>query len=182
MQEYYGYPTLTELYLFAELTTDNWRSIMRKLIEVHNEFSRYEKEAKPESLLEMYWNKTRKRLRTLREENPSWDPILSSEKISFNGKDLVGADRSLEILKPSILALNDISHFKVIHGDLCFSNILFDINNLIVKVIDPRGSFGEKGVYGDPRYDLAKLRHSIHGLYDYIVMDLFHIEGEGNPL
>ena len=52
---------------------------------------------------------------------------------------------------------------------------MYDLNNQIVRLIDPRGSFGEKGIYGDPRYDMAKLRHSLVGLYDYIVGDLFHI-------
>jgi hypothetical protein len=70
-----------------------------------------------------------------------------------------------------------ISHTKgcIIHGDFCFSNILYDLNNQIIRLIDPRGSFGEPGIYGDPRYDMAKLRHSIAGMYDYIVSDLFEI-------
>jgi hypothetical protein len=27
-------------------------------------------------------------------------------------------------------------------------------------MIDPRGSFGEVGIYGDNKYDIAKMRHS----------------------
>ena len=57
---------------------------------------------------------------------------------------------------------------------------MYDLNNQIVKLIDPRGSFGEKGIYGDARYDIAKLRHSVVGLYDYIVGDLFQIESNKN--
>jgi hypothetical protein len=64
----------------------------------------------------------------------------------------------------------------VIHGDFCFSNILFDIGHQIIRLIDPRGSFGPKGIYGDARYDIAKLRHSVCGLYDYIVADMFELE------
>ena len=62
------------------------------------------------------------------------------------------------------------------HGDFCFSNILFDLGHQIVRVIDPRGRFGQKGIYSDPRYDMAKLRHSIGGLYDFIVADLFDVQ------
>ena len=65
---------------------------------------------------------------------------------------------------------------SIIHGDFCLSNILFDLNSFVVKLIDPRGSFGSKGIGGDPRYDIAKLRHSIVGLYDFIVHDLFSLE------
>lgn len=63
----------------------------------------------------------------------------------------------------------------IIHGDFCFSNILYDFVNQIIRLIDPRGSFGAKGIYGDPRYDMAKLRHSVAGMYDFIVSDLFEV-------
>ena len=48
--------------------------------------------------------------------------------------------------------------------------------------MDPRGSFGEKGIYGDIRYDIAKLYHSVHGLYDFIIDDMFHIKHHGNRI
>lgn len=59
----------------------------------------------------------------------------------------------------------------VMHGDFCFSNILFNFRVRRIKVIDPRGfvTAGEPTIFGDPRYDLAKLAHSIIGLYDQIV-------------
>ncbi len=63
----------------------------------------------------------------------------------------------------------------VVHGDYCLSNILYDMRSRVVKFIDPRGSFGEKGIYGDPRYDVAKLYHSVYGLYDFMVQDLFRV-------
>jgi hypothetical protein len=49
-----------------------------------------------------------------------------------------------------------------------------------VRLIDPRGSFGESGIYGDARYDIAKLRHSLVGLYDYVLVDLFQINTTEN--
>lgn len=71
-------------------------------------------------------------------------------------------------------------HGCIIHGDFCFSNILFDVNNQIVRLIDPRGSFGAKGIFGDPRYDIAKLRHSLSGCYDYMTADLFELRQTGD--
>ena len=44
-----------------------------------------------------------------------------------------------------------------------------------LKILDPRGNFGIDGVYGDIRYDIAKLMHSIIGRYDFIINDLFAI-------
>lgn len=63
----------------------------------------------------------------------------------------------------------------VMHGDFCFSNILFDSRTGNVKVIDPRGmnSSGVLTQLGDLRYDLAKLTHSLIGLYDHIVAGAF---------
>ena len=42
-------------------------------------------------------------------------------------------------------------------------------------MIDPRGEFGIPGIYGDPRYDLAKLSHSFSDGYDFIVSDRFTV-------
>ncbi len=43
-------------------------------------------------------------------------------------------------------------------------------------MIDPRGTFGEFDIYGDERYELAKILHSIEGKYDFIIKDLFKLE------
>ena len=61
---------------------------------------------------------------------------------------------------------------SVIHGDLCFSNILYH-EQVGPRFIDMRGSFGQKGVYGDSIYDYAKLFHSVNGGYEYIINDKF---------
>jgi hypothetical protein len=74
-----------------------------------------------------------------------------------------------------------LSHSKsvkgILHGDFCFSNILFDSRLDNIKVVDPRGlnEAGEFTNYGDLRYDLAKLTHSVIGLYDFIVAGAFDL-------
>ena len=62
------------------------------------------------------------------------------------------------------------------HGDLCFSNILFDKNTELLKLIDPRGALSEQELWMDPYYDIAKLSHSICGYYDYFNNGLYRIE------
>jgi thiamine kinase-like enzyme len=64
---------------------------------------------------------------------------------------------------------------SIVHGDLCASNILYDRKSRTIKLIDPRGAFGVPGLYGDPAYDLAKLRHSVLGGYDFILNGWFKI-------
>jgi hypothetical protein len=66
----------------------------------------------------------------------------------------------------------------MIHGDMCFSNILYSPDSHIFKFIDPRGSFVKKGIYGDQRYDIAKLYHSVDGGYEYIINDEFNLSGD----
>jgi dTDP-glucose pyrophosphorylase len=174
VQEYYGYPTLAELYLFSDLGLENWRSIFKRLLTLHQTFQAYPKKLNTASLKNIYLDKTYNRIETLC-ENEYWKNLFSKEEIFFNEvklKNFYALGKELDI---AIADLVKNAKGSIIHGDFCFSNILYDINNQIIRLIDPRGSFGETGIYGDPRYDMAKLRHSIAGMYDYIVSDLFEI-------
>jgi hypothetical protein len=74
--------------------------------------------------------------------------------------------------------------FCVMHGDFCFSNILYDMPSGIVRLIDPRGSFGEQcvGIYGDQKYDLAKLAHSAVYGYDFLVNGLYSVKQAGSTI
>ncbi len=69
---------------------------------------------------------------------------------------------------------------SVIHGDYCFSNILYCTDTKNIKLIDPRGSFFTSGIYGHPYYDYAKLLHCLHGEYDYIINNDFKLYHESN--
>jgi hypothetical protein len=68
-----------------------------------------------------------------------------------------------------------------LHGDFCFSNILFDFRAGRVKTIDPRGTdaLGRPSRFGDLRYDLGKLAHSVLGLYDFIVAGFYLLQANG---
>ena len=79
-----------------------------------------------------------------------------------------------QIWEPEMLY--DVDTFSIIHGDLCFANIMVDSNFSFIKVIDPRGKFGTYDIYGDFRYELAKLFHSVDGKYDFIIKDLFDLD------
>lgn len=61
------------------------------------------------------------------------------------------------------------------HGDLCFSNILYNRESEILKLIDPKGAVKKEDLYTDPYYDLAKLSHSICGGYDFFNSGLYEI-------
>ncbi len=77
----------------------------------------------------------------------------------------------LEILDRLDGYMDDKSELVLIHGDLCFSNIMYDFRANQIKVFDPRGMDFDSKVtpYGEADYDYAKLIHSIFGLYDHII-------------
>ena len=176
VQEYYGYPTLAELYVYGDLDAEAWESILRNVMRVHREFGKYSGELSAQEIHDMYIGKTCERLDALMEQNAYWNSLLRQPAIEFNGQALRNIYEILPELKSKVKALSESAHIHIIHGDFCFSNILFDVNNQIIRLIDPRGHFGRKGIYGDSRYDIAKLRHSISGLYDFILADMFKIE------
>jgi dTDP-glucose pyrophosphorylase len=174
-QEYYGYPTLAELYVFGELGDNAWVSILRHVLRIHQEFKRYSIELDREQFEEMYITKTFARLEQL-QQYTEWPAILRQETVVINGKELRNLPILTNAIHQRVHQIAGSSVGNIIHGDFCFSNILFDINNQIIRLIDPRGNFGRKGIYGDPRYDMAKLRHSVCGQYDFIVANMFEIQ------
>ena len=73
---------------------------------------------------------------------------------------------------------------SIMHGDFCFSNILYNSRNQRVTVIDPRGFVrdGAADPMGDLRYDLAKFAHSVIGRYDHILAGATTLDRAGDTL
>jgi hypothetical protein len=122
----------------------------------------------------MYVSKTQQRLVDVKKDIRLVD--LMGESVSINGALCLGLEGATSVLQRVVDAagLCEAEYLSVVHGDMCLSNILFDRRTSIVRLIDPRGSFGSSfSIYGDARYDLAKLSHSILGDYDHLVHGLF---------
>ena len=71
--------------------------------------------------------------------------------------------------------VSGLGNWSVIHGDLCFSNIIYDQITDNPKLIDPRGAFGKIGIFGDPVYEMLKLSQCVLGDYDYLAANLYSI-------
>ncbi|MDW8464030.1 MAG: hypothetical protein RML10_10715 [Geminocystis sp.] len=83
----------------------------------------------------------------------------------------------------SIIGANtNIEDMSMIHGDLCFSNILIDIDNMIIKLVDVRGEFCKKDIFGDIRYDIAKISHSSIGGYENILFGFYDLKFIGSDI
>jgi len=174
--EYYGYPNLAELFVFGQIPTEHWRSVLHHLLAVHRVFGQHTAPLSAENVKAMYLDKTLQRLGQLKDQHPAWEELLQEETLRVNGQRLLNIEKLLPLIMTKVEQLTLRDKGAIIHGDFCFSNILYDINHQIVRLIDPRGRFGEQGLFGDPRYDIAKLRHSVCGMYDFIVSDLFSLQ------
>lgn len=151
--------------------------LLEQLINLLNRFSEVKVPGSAELRKSMYLDKTLHYYRELMED-PFFNELRSYEEIIVNGKTLKNFHVIWHLIEELIIKLlvND-DDFTIIHGDLCFSNILMGDK---IKLVDPRGSFGKKGIWGDQLYDLAKLRHSYHGMYESIITDRFSISSLAN--
>lgn len=69
----------------------------------------------------------------------------------------------------------DFDHLVVGHGDPCFSNVLYDQQRYLLKLIDPKGAVTETELWTHPLYDLCKMSHSVLGDYDFINNGLYDL-------
>jgi hypothetical protein len=67
------------------------------------------------------------------------------------------------------------NEYKFIHGDITFSNTLYETTNRKIYFIDPRGYYGSENLFGDEDYDWAKLYYSIRGDYDQLNIKNFKL-------
>jgi hypothetical protein len=170
-------PTLGDLFVSQRLNLGAWNDVVRSVSCIQACFA--EKAVKsslaPQLAHAVYLEKTQSRLKDFTAQQPSANDYFvcrGGEKWSIGR-----VQRTLpRFVKQS--GLLDIDELTPIHGDFCFSNLLYDPKVRLIKMIDPRGEFGVPGVFGDRRYDLAKLAHSYAGRYDFIVSDRFTVEVE----
>ena len=175
--EYYAYHTVHELFLYGDLTLQQWIDIFNRIRFVCDDFKRYTVQDANirQALEEMYLTKTLQRFEKMKKDERFL--AFFESPITVNGKEYQPLEKIIVALETAIPEmLYDVDTFNIIHGDLCFANIMVDSNFSFIKVIDPRGKFGTYDIYGDFRYELAKLFHSVDGKYDFIIKDLFDLD------
>ncbi len=159
--------TLSNLAAFGKLNNNTWRTIFTACKEfLDTEITVLATSSKNFDSAAYYHPKTEARLQQF-EKAFDFDIGLP---ISINGTQ-VPSPADMALMASDIIAATAEPTPTLIHGDFCFSNIFFNFRSRIIKVIDPRGISpgGEITVFGDPRYDVAKLSHSAIGWYDAII-------------
>ena len=174
--EYFFLPSLANLFVFGRNTVQTWKYIIEACVEYIDDEARIkpEESAKIASINDkLYGDKTIERLSLFSKQSG-----ISVDKCwTINGHKTPSL---LEIAKEmdAFISKSDERFASIMHGDTCFSNILYDFRSKTIKVIDPRGIDleGNMSVYGDFRYDVAKLAHSVLGMYDFIVGNRYTLE------
>ena len=185
--EYYGYHTLHESLVFGDLPLVKWQAIFQKLLFAINDMGQFtvtgERNQFETALRDIYLQKTFDRLDMMRNESDFHS--FFENTITINGTEYRSLNEYIKMLPQLIEKLvvdTFIGQFNIIHGDLCFANILIEDTYDFIRVIDPRGKFGTFDIYGDARYELAKLMHTLEGKYDFIIEDMFDIDVIGNTI
>ncbi|MCY9591285.1 hypothetical protein PC41400_06325 [Paenibacillus chitinolyticus] len=179
--EYIQAPTLSELYMSGRMDQEGWAGVFARLDRLFGRFASFPAELAPACLHEMYIGKTQTRMAAFLNSNERARRFYNQGYYRLNGKMVLCPFRIFESHLGGFRSLLANPAIAVLHGDLCFSNVLYAPDTQAVKLVDPRGSFGNPGIYGDRRYDLAKIRHSLNG-YEHIVRGRYSLQTEGNDI
>ncbi len=173
------FPTLAELFLHWKIGTNAWLAIFDRLKSIQEMFSNVYP-SKYGSASWLYSHKLRERWCSL--EHSAQGPIRYwlDNPINLNEHPLPSLNSILNEMLPELESMESNSKLQLIHGDFCFNNILCEPLTASIRLIDPRGEqqptmVDQYGI-GDYRYDLIKLNHSIEGLYDSTVNNLFTLK------
>lgn len=175
--EYLHLPTLADLFVFGKLSIQVWDHIFSAIDEVLIAFS---KEVAPPDTLErvqgLYGEKTFERLT----EYSLATGVDITSPCRFNGSWLPSIQKIASIALSEIPVATE-KMLSLVHGDFCFSNLLYDHRADLIRIIDPRGidAHGRQFRFGDARYDIAKLYHSVVGRYDHIIAGHYRIQRQG---
>ena len=164
---------LDQLFLEDAGSIAEWSSIWNSVGSTIDRLGEHLWEVPVASLLEMYIDKTSDRLAACA-EFPDLRRLLERPSLVINGVEHRGLESLVHSARERVIGTAPGAHASAIHGDLCLSNILRTGDS--VTLIDPRGRFGSAGVYGDLRYDIAKLHHSVVGGYDLMVAGRFSFD------
>lgn len=170
--EYYYLSSLANLFVFCNHPQFVWNDILSACQEFIADCAK-NRPNKPADIMEtahhnnkLYLDKTLKRL----DKYAKQSGVSLDEPWVVNGVETPSLSQVVQETGQMISA-DKTAFVALMHGDFCFSNILYDFKSRSIKVIDPRGidNEGHFSMFGDLRYDIAKLAHSVLGLYDFII-------------
>lgn len=174
--EYLYHPLLSDLAAFGALPLPSWLEILTACLDLFDACRAIRPdpgapEASPGFAAAFYegmiLGKTRERLGRYLEGAD----LALGDAIALNGRPLPPLG---DLVERAIAAVPPTTpdHVRFWHGDLFYGNLFHDFTARRALAIDPRGqdAAGQPCLFGDWRYDLAKLAHSVIGQYDRIIL------------
>lgn len=178
---------LQELFMYNLPDFQGWVSIFDNIykyfldtrnIRNKEQFYKYNKNKLIRANIEMLKEKTKQRVNQIRDMFPHKEYVINGQ---FYDNPIYHLNKILKRADEISWDIN-INNLVILHGDLFFGNMMYDIEGESLKIIDPRGEYGDFLIYGDIRYDLAKLYHSVIGNYDFIVNGLYELRDYDSTL
>lgn len=174
--EYLYHPLLSDLDAFGALPLPSWLEILNGCFELAEKFQSIRPDSgAPEASEEyaarffdvMMVGKTWSRL----EDYATAEGFSLDDSFTVDGVHFASLRETVEQTLASIPRTTP-DHIRLWHGDMFFGNMFYDFTGRRIMMIDPRGQLGpgETTLWGDWRYDLAKLSHSVIGKYDKIIL------------
>jgi len=180
--EYMHLPSLGELFASGRLPARNWATMFDGVVTLLEKMASIEpSHSMPESqekfrvdfLKDLIVPKLEKRVE---EFSRKLDFKLAGEFV-VNGKKFPRLSNVVDEVSALVSKLTPAT-ISIWHGDLFFGNMLYDNRSEHVYCLDPRGrsSSSALSIYGDLRYDLAKLAHSVFCRYDVLISNRFDLQ------
>ena len=142
-------PSVREIYLFLDSSEETWDTLFEAMFEQLRVMQTY---GQHNSFMKTVIDKTKSRVKDI--EIP-----IENKLVNEFIEDFESAIASI-CPRPTLM-----------HGDYCFSNLLYDFNGNLT-MIDPRGE-----LFGDHYYEVAKMCHSIMFDYDFVDAELYVKDG-----
>lgn len=182
--EYLFLGSLSELFVFGQLPAAIWNQILASCRDFHSAMAqvRPTRAEVPAQLHTRFFDdmivaKSHRRMERFAADNG----VSLDREWTINGAAMPGLTRVIDTMV-SLAAPTGPGDIAFWHGDFHFANLMYDFRGNRVKAFDPRGMLddGSLSLFGDLRYDVAKLTHSVIGLYDYLIAGRYRLETDGH--
>jgi len=178
--EFWPLKSLSEYLVFWNMDLPTWIKILEKLLTLIERFATYKMASTDlkATFTDVYEKMLMQRIEEYSQECLE---ILNYDCILFNGVEFKGYAAYAHDLHEDLRRISQDIKPSFYHGDLYLGNVLYHPVSEILKLIDPKGSLiPDNSNFGDFRYDLAKLSHSVIGEFDYFNWSMFSLSQIGN--
>jgi len=166
--------TLNDLFVYYNLNNKQWRMILGEVNQYLFDLKSLCSLSTDKNLFDSYfYEKTFKRLCSMTDKYP----VSDLNSFTINNYNSVSIYKVLNEIEDhyQLKQVNNSFLSGYIHGDFCFSNMIFDFRSSKLKVYDPKGWDNVNKSQGPFLYEVAKFCHSCLMNYDNVINDEYNV-------